>query len=72
MEILFARGNGFLDDVPVEKVRAFETAFYNFMDSNHPEIGGEITEKMILSRRARREDARRRSRDVQADSVPTS
>ncbi|HEY7466276.1 MAG TPA: F0F1 ATP synthase subunit alpha, partial [Dehalococcoidia bacterium] len=39
----------FLDDVPTDKVRAFETGLYNFMDSNHPEIGGEIQEKMILS-----------------------
>jgi F-type H+-transporting ATPase subunit alpha len=49
VEILFAAVNGFLDDVPVDKVRAFETGLYDFMDSNHPEIGGEIAEKMILS-----------------------
>jgi F-type H+/Na+-transporting ATPase subunit alpha len=49
VQILFAAVNGFLDDVPVEKVRPFETALYSFMDSNHPEIGGEIKEKMILS-----------------------
>jgi F-type H+-transporting ATPase subunit alpha len=45
----FAASNGFLDDVPVDKIRAFETALYEFMDSNHPEIGDEIVEKMILS-----------------------
>ncbi|HWC30893.1 MAG TPA: F0F1 ATP synthase subunit alpha, partial [Dehalococcoidia bacterium] len=49
VEILFAAVNGFLDDVPVDKVRAFETGLYDFMDSNHPEIGSEIAEKMILS-----------------------
>jgi F-type H+-transporting ATPase subunit alpha len=47
--ILFAAVNGFLDDVPVDKVRAFETALYSFMDSTHPEINQEIIEKMILS-----------------------
>jgi F-type H+-transporting ATPase subunit alpha len=47
--ILFAAVNGFLDDVEVEKVRAFELGLYEFMDSNHPEIGAEILEKMILS-----------------------
>ncbi|HEY4685310.1 MAG TPA: F0F1 ATP synthase subunit alpha [Dehalococcoidia bacterium] len=47
--ILFAAVHGFLDDVPVAKVRAFEAALYSFMDSNHPEIGAEINEKMILS-----------------------
>jgi F-type H+-transporting ATPase subunit alpha len=49
VEILFAVVNGFLDDVPVEKIRAFETGLYSYMDSNHPEIGAEINEKMILS-----------------------
>jgi F-type H+-transporting ATPase subunit alpha len=49
VEILFAVVNGFLDDVPVEKIRAFETGLYSYMDSNHPDIGAEITEKMILS-----------------------
>src|SRR3954470_4699903 len=49
VEILFAAVNGFLDDVPVEKIRAFETNLYSFMDSNHPEINNEIVEKMILS-----------------------
>ena len=49
VEVLFAAVQGFLDDVPVEKVRAFEAALYGFMDSNHPEIGAEIGEKMILS-----------------------
>ena len=47
--ILFAATNGFVDDVPIEKVRSFETSLYEFMDSNHPEIGNEIIEKMILS-----------------------
>ncbi len=47
--ILFAAVNGFLDDVAVEKIRAFELGLYDFMDSNHPEIGAEILEKMILS-----------------------
>jgi F-type H+-transporting ATPase subunit alpha len=49
VQILFAAVNGFLDDVPVDKVRAFETALYSFMDSSHPEINQEINEKMILS-----------------------
>jgi F-type H+-transporting ATPase subunit alpha len=49
VEILFAAVNGFLDDVPTAKVRAFETGLYSFLDSNHPEIGAEIQEKMILS-----------------------
>jgi len=47
--ILFAAVNGFLDDVDVTKVRAFETGLFEFMDSRKPEINDEIKEKMILS-----------------------
>jgi F-type H+-transporting ATPase subunit alpha len=47
--ILFAAVNGFVDDVPVEKVRAFETQLFDFMDTRKPEINAEIKEKMILS-----------------------
>ncbi|HLF76130.1 MAG TPA: F0F1 ATP synthase subunit alpha, partial [Dehalococcoidia bacterium] len=47
--ILFAAVNGFLDDVPVDKVRAFETALYSYIESNHPGIVSEINEKMILA-----------------------
>jgi F-type H+-transporting ATPase subunit alpha len=42
VEILYAVNNGFLDDVPPAKVRAFETAFHGFMASNHPEINQAI------------------------------
>ncbi len=41
--VLFAATNGYLDDVPGAKVRAFETAFLRFMDASHPEIGQKIT-----------------------------
>jgi F-type H+-transporting ATPase subunit alpha len=46
---IFAAVNGFLDDVSVDKVRAFETNLYSYMDSNRPEIGREINEKMEIS-----------------------
>jgi F-type H+-transporting ATPase subunit alpha len=49
VEILFAAGQGFLDDVPVERVRAFETGLYDYMDSSHPEINQEIITNMILN-----------------------
>jgi F-type H+-transporting ATPase subunit alpha len=46
--ILYAVTNGHLDDVPVEKVAAFEHAFHYFMETNHPEVGKRIiTDKMI-------------------------
>ena len=48
--ILFAVINGYLDDIPVDKVVAFESEFYRFMEANHPEIGKDIVkEKEITS-----------------------
>src|SRR5919107_1399567 len=50
--ILFAVTNGFLDDVPVEKVQPFEAAWHQFMQSNHPdwlnkvETGGALTDEL--------------------------
>ena len=47
--ILYAVINGFLDDVPVDKVRAFEENFQRFMEASHPEVGKRITEEKKLS-----------------------
>jgi F-type H+/Na+-transporting ATPase subunit alpha len=47
--VLYALSNGFIDDVPVEKVRAFETALLDFMGSNHPEIGRAILQEKRIS-----------------------
>jgi F-type H+-transporting ATPase subunit alpha len=49
VEILFALGNGYLDDVEVEKVRDFEKAFHDFMASNHPEIRQAIETEFAIS-----------------------
>jgi F-type H+/Na+-transporting ATPase subunit alpha len=46
---IFAAVHGSMDDVAVEKIRAFETNLYQFMDSNHPEIGNELNEKWQIS-----------------------
>ena len=43
--ILYAVTNGYLDEIPTEKVSAFEQAFYRFMETNHPEIGKDIRTK---------------------------
>ena len=47
--ILYAGVNGYLDDVPIEKVVAFDTAFTGFMSTNHPEIGKAIADTEDLS-----------------------
>jgi F-type H+-transporting ATPase subunit alpha len=40
--ILFAAINDYLDDVAVDKINAWETAFHQFMDARHPEVGQAI------------------------------
>jgi F-type H+-transporting ATPase subunit alpha len=46
--ILYAVTNGYLDDVPIDKIAAFEQAFHHFMETNHPEVGQRIvTDKEI-------------------------
>ncbi len=40
--MLYVATNGHIDDVPVAKVRAFESAFLRYMDASHPELGEKI------------------------------
>jgi F-type H+/Na+-transporting ATPase subunit alpha len=42
--ILYAVTNGYLDDVPVDRVRDFEAAFLRFMNSAHPEIARKVAQ----------------------------
>jgi F-type H+/Na+-transporting ATPase subunit alpha len=53
---IYAATNGYLDDVPEDQVGTWETAFYRFMDANHPEIGEEIIEKSVNARDKMSED----------------
>ncbi len=48
VSILFAVTNGFLDDVPVEKVISWEENFHRFIETNHPEIEARINKEMEL------------------------
>lgn len=47
--ILYAVINGFLDDIPVEKIQAFERAFLQYMDTSHPQVGQAIRTEEDLS-----------------------
>ncbi|HUS82561.1 MAG TPA: F0F1 ATP synthase subunit alpha [Dehalococcoidia bacterium] len=47
--ILYAAVNGYLDDVPVNKIRDFETAFHRFMASSHPDTGEAIEDKKEIT-----------------------
>jgi len=42
VSILYVVTNGYLDDVPVEKVIAWEENLHRFMETNHPEIENRI------------------------------
>jgi F-type H+-transporting ATPase subunit alpha len=47
--IIFAGGNGYLDDVAVEDVRRFEAELYQFLDNSKPEVLQAIREKRELN-----------------------
>jgi len=47
--VLFAGGNGLLDDVPVDKVRQFEKELLRFLSSSHPGIEQAIAKEKALS-----------------------
>jgi len=46
--LIYATTNGYLDNVPADKVRDWSEAFARFMSSSHPEVGKQITEKKVL------------------------
>ena len=43
--IIYSAVNGYLDDLPVNKCRNFESELYSFIDSKYPEIPKQIAEK---------------------------
>jgi F-type H+-transporting ATPase subunit alpha len=47
--VLYVVVNGYLDDVPVDQIGAFESNFHRFMEANHPEIGGTIAAEKDIS-----------------------
>jgi F-type H+-transporting ATPase subunit alpha len=47
--ILYAVTNGYLDNVPVDKISSLEEAFLRFMESNHPDVGKAIASEKALS-----------------------
>ena len=47
--IIYAVTNGFLDDVDVPAIKAWELGFHEYMAAQHPTIGEEIRAKKVLS-----------------------
>ena len=52
---MYAVINGHMDDVETEKVQAWEEAFHQFMETNHPEILGKIVETNDLEEAVEKE-----------------
>ncbi|MCZ6614304.1 MAG: F0F1 ATP synthase subunit alpha [Chloroflexi bacterium] len=52
---MYAVINGHMDDVETEKVQAWEEAFHQFMETNHPEILGKIVETNDLEEAAEKD-----------------
>ncbi|GHO88993.1 F0F1 ATP synthase subunit alpha [Dictyobacter formicarum] len=48
--ILYAVTNGYLDDVPLNKVSEWEAGFYRFMDANYQDLQNEIIESSVQGR----------------------
>ncbi len=49
VRILFAVTNGYMDDVPVNKISATEEALHRFMDTNYPDISKTIAAEKAIS-----------------------
>jgi F-type H+/Na+-transporting ATPase subunit alpha len=46
--IVYAGTNGFLDDIEIPRIRAFEAELYKFVENAHPGLLAKIREKKIL------------------------
>jgi F-type H+-transporting ATPase subunit alpha len=46
--IVFAATNGYLDAIPVEKLREYEEGLYRFLETSHSKLLGTIVQKKIL------------------------
>src|SRR5690349_1833858 len=47
--IIFAGTQGFLDDMPVDQIRAFEEFLFGFLDRKHAQVLGDIANKKELT-----------------------
>jgi F-type H+-transporting ATPase subunit alpha len=48
--MIYTAVNGYLDNIPVEKIAAFEVEFLRFMDTSYPELGKQIAETKELGK----------------------
>ena len=50
---IWAGGNGYLDDIPVEDVRRFEAELLEFMDASHPDVASTSATRAPFPTRSR-------------------
>jgi F-type H+/Na+-transporting ATPase subunit alpha len=48
--VIYAVTNGFIDEVPVSKIRAWELGFHEFMAAQYPQVGEAIRKEKALSK----------------------
>ncbi len=48
--VLYAATNGFVDEVPVAEIRAWESGFLEFMSSQFPQVGDKIRTEKVISK----------------------
>jgi F-type H+-transporting ATPase subunit alpha len=48
--VLYAAINGYIEDVPLDKIAAFEENLYRFMEANHPKVGQAIIKDGEISK----------------------
>jgi F-type H+/Na+-transporting ATPase subunit alpha len=53
--IIYAVTNGFLDDVPVERIQAWERGFHEFMAAQYPQVGQKLRTDKVLSKETEEE-----------------
>ena len=47
--VIFAGIQGYANDVPLDRMRAWETSLFRFMETTHPKVGEDIAEKGLLT-----------------------
>jgi F-type H+-transporting ATPase subunit alpha len=47
--ILYAAINGYLDDLPLDKITTFEADFHRYVEANCPEVGKSIASEKTLT-----------------------
>jgi F-type H+-transporting ATPase subunit alpha len=47
--VIYAGTQGYSDDVPLDRMRLWETSLVRFMETSHPQVGEDISEKGVLT-----------------------